>query len=304
MKRIYIVLLVAITTVSAFGAAANHVPELGTWSLGFTFNPASLGSQIKVQPKAGEFAGDFITTTALNPNQMFMLSQDPIAALRAKCLIKEHLNFRMSIGFSGSHINYSEYVKDDLAALAEATSEAKVVDQVRSEMNSTNIAVGVEYTMGKGNLHFVAGFNLLYAFAGGKLTCQYGNEMTIENPVPSAITMLANPSASSLNEWKAAQGITYARPTERYTKGFNHGLGFQVDAGVEWFFMDHLSLGANVTFTPIMAVMQPQTYAKYEGMSTLSYQKENFTSLISPGSWMLLYGTQNLGFQVSMNYYF
>lgn len=280
----------------------NHVPKVGSVSLGFTFNPASLASQLKVQPKVGEFARDFIKNDASN-RQMFMLSQDPIAALRLKVHAKEHLNVRVSIGFSGSHIQYSEYVRDDLAYTLNPNSEVKVSDDIQSKMNSTNVALGVEYSGGKGNLRFIAGFNLLYAFADSKMTCRYGNQLTPLNQVPSTMALLGTPDVD-LNEWQAAQGIAYARPIERHTKGFNQGIGAQIDMGVEYYFMDHVSIGATVTFTPIMGVWQPQTYSVYEGYSSKSTQVETYNALYSPGSWMLLYGTQNLGVQLSMNYYF
>jgi len=307
MKKYIILLSVLALSAGVLQAQAkkertNHSPEVGSVSLGFTFNPASMGSQLNVQPKTGEFAREILKTDA-NNRQLFMLSQDPIAALRLKVHAREHLNVRVSLGFSGSHINYSEYVRDDLAFELDPNSEAKVSDQIQSDMNSTNIAVGVEYAGGSGNLRFIAGFNLLYAFAGNKITCSYGNQLTALNQAPSTMSLLGTPG-TDLNEWQAAQGIAYARPTERYTKGFNHGIGAQVDMGVEYYFMDHVSIGATVTFTPVMAVMQPQTYSIYEGYSQKSAQVESYNALYSPGSWMLLYGTQNIGFQLSMNYYF
>jgi len=309
MKRISIVCALALSAGVLMAQKAerpDHSPSVGSWSLGFSFNVASLGSQLSVQPKTGDMAGEFIETNAGKSNQMFMLSQDPIAALRAKYHAMEKMNVLMSVGFSGSHINYSEYVKDDLAALVNANSESKVVDQVRMDMNSVNVSVGAEYTMGAKNLKFVAGGSLLYAVAGGDLTCSYGNTMTVNNPAPTTLNMVKSidGKVNGFTEWAGRQGIAYARPTERYSKGYNHGVGLQLHAGLEYFFMDHLSLGAVATFTPVMFVFQPQTWIKYEGLSSLSGQIENYTGLISPGSWMVLYGTQNLGLQLSLNYYF
>ncbi|MCQ2343170.1 MAG: hypothetical protein MJZ75_06780 [Paludibacteraceae bacterium] len=308
MKRISILLCTLVVNTGVLLAAdrPDHSPAVGSWSIGFSFNPASLGSQLSVQPKTGDMAGEFIETGAGKTNQMFMLSQDPIAALRTKYHAREHVNILIGAGFSGSHINYSEYVADDLAKLLNPNSESKVVDQVRSDMNSLNASIGIEYTMGVKNLKFVAGGSLLYAMAGGKLNCAYGNTMTVNNPAPTTLNMVKaiDSKVNGFEQWAGQQGIAYARPTERYSKGYNHGLGLQLHAGVEYHFMDHLSLGAVATFTPVMFVLQPQTWIKYEGLSSISGQIENYTGLISPGSWMVLYGTQNLGLQLSLNYYF
>lgn len=281
---------------------ANHVPAVGSVSLGFTFNPASLASQLKVQPKTGEMASTFIANTVQTKN-LFMLAQDPVAALRVKYRAAEHLGIRASLGFSGSYIDYAEYVKDDLGALLNPLGETKVADHVSGNFNSTNFAFGLEYTIGKGNVHFVAGMNLLYAFGGNHLYAKYGNEMTLANVAPTTMPML-DAVGGVLNEFTAAQGISWARPTERYTAGFNHGVGFQVDAGIEWFCMDHLSVGVAATFTPVMFAFQPQTWAKYEGVSAITNSVMEYNAMLSPGSWAVLYGTQNIGAQLSLNYYF
>ena len=152
------------------------------------------------------------------------------------------------------------------------------------------------------NLKFVAGLNLLYAFAGGKVGFAYGNQLTKENQVPTSMGLTA--TGGAYDDWTAAQGIAWARPVERKNVGFSHGLGIQADMGIEWFFIDHLSLGAAVTFTPVMFVKQCQTYTVYEGYSATLGDVMQYNKLVSPGSWACLYGTDNLGFQLSLNYYF
>ena len=153
------------------------------------------------------------------------------------------------------------------------------------------------------------GFSFLYAIGGGNLAFKYGNTMTPLNPVPSSLpysgwingpTAALNPDANA----GAAQGIAWARPLKTYNSGIHHGIGAQVDMGIEWFFQDRISLGAALTFTPIMFTFQPQTYTIMEGFSTKSGQVEEYHELVSPGGWSCLYGTENLGFQLSLNYYF
>lgn len=322
MKKMLYTLAAVMISASLFAeekTPGKNVPAVGSTSIGITFNVATLANNLSMQPKAGDFAGSYVEKLAGTSHQMFILSMDPLATFRVKHRMTEHMNFRAAFGFNGSTVNYAEYVDDDLAKAINPASEKQVADQVRSNLNSTNFAVGIEYTAGKGNLKFVAGANILYAFAGGKVDCSYGNAMTNQNIKPTQMKMTSmleptpvvpgveTPKQNSFNqwqEWQGHQGISYARPVECYNVGFNHGLGFQVDMGIEWFFIEHLSLGASATFTPVMFVFQPQTYTVYEGFSTISNQVENYNALVSPGSWACLYGTQNLGLQLSLNYYF
>ena len=85
-----------------------YQPAKGKWSIGVTFNAASLGSACSMQPKAGDMAGAFITDLASNPKQMFILSQDPVAAIRAKYYTSDKMALRMALGLNGSLINYRE----------------------------------------------------------------------------------------------------------------------------------------------------------------------------------------------------
>ena len=90
MKKILsiVLLLAAVLTASAQEKQKYYVPQKGDWSVGITYNPATMVRDIRVQPKPGDFAGAWIEELAASPKQMFILSQDPIAAVRAKYLIQ------------------------------------------------------------------------------------------------------------------------------------------------------------------------------------------------------------------------
>ena len=283
-------------------------PKVGDVAIGFTFNPVSLASRLSVQPNLGKAVNGTVAGNMAIEKQMYALSQDPVAAFRVKYRFQENWNFRASVGLSGSHINYTEYVTDDLAKLLDPQTENKVSDVVKSDLNSASVALGAEFVKGR-KIKFVMGFNVLYALGGGILKFDYGNKMTELNKVPSTLPYSGwisgtdpalNPDAAA----GAAQGIAWARPLKTNNSGIHHGLGVQVDMGIEWFFQDRISLGAAVTFTPVMFTFQPQTYTIMEGFSTTSGQVEQYNMLVSEGGWSCLYGTENLGFQVSLNYYF
>ena len=118
MKKILISTLLMMLAFTAIGQEKNkyYIPKKGDWSIGVTFNPATLGRNISMQPKAGEFAGDWIEELASSPKQMFILSQDPLAAIRAKYYLSSKMAVRATLGFNGSLVNYKEYVRDDLAS--------------------------------------------------------------------------------------------------------------------------------------------------------------------------------------------
>ncbi|MBR1564878.1 MAG: hypothetical protein IJ650_05975 [Paludibacteraceae bacterium] len=312
MKKIIAIVLAAVMAAPAVFAQEKNKewnePKVGDIAIGFTFNPVSLASRLAVQPRLGTAVNGTVAGNMAIEKQMYALSQDPVAAFRIKYRFAENWNLRASLGLSGSHINYTEYVQDDLAKTLDPLSENKVADVVKSDLNSGNLAIGAEFVKGK-KLKFVMGFSVLYAIGGGMLKFDYGNKMTELNKVPSSLpysgwisgaTPALNPDAAA----GAAQGIAWARPLKTNNSGIHHGLGVQMDMGIEWFFQDRISLGAAVTFTPIMFTFQPQTYTIMEGFSTTSGQVEQYNMLVSPGGWSCLYGTENLGFQVSLNYYF
>ena len=314
MKKTLTIILAALSLFSLTAAAQDgeykdpkYSPKHGDWSIGVTFNPASLAYKRGLQPKKHEFAGEFIEGMANSSKQMFILSQDPLASFRFRYILSPKWAFRASLGINGSHIDYREYVDDDLARAVNPDSRNQVVDAVVSNLNGGSLAVGLQYMAGRGPLRFIAGVGLTYSIAGGSLNFHYGNTMTAENRVPSSMPM-TRPAESgaepTLNDFKADLGISYARPTERYNVGYIHGIGINADMGIEWFMTGRLSLGAAMTFTPAMFLIQPQTYTKYEGFSSKTGNVETYNDLVSPGSHAVLYGTENIGLNISLNYYF
>ncbi len=311
MKKLMSILLAALMAAPVIMAQEKkewNEPKVGDIAIGVTFNPVSLASRLTVRPDLGKAVNGTVAGNMAIQKQMYCLSQDPVAAFRMKYRFQENWNLRVSLGLSGSHIHYTEYVQDDNAVALNPQSENKVADAVRSDLNSGNLAVGAEFVKGK-KLKFTMGFSFLYAIGGGILKFDYGNRISDLNKIPSTMpyTGWIAGTTGALNPDNAAgakQGIAWARPLKTNNSGIHHGIGAQVDMGIEWFFQDRISLGAAVTFTPIMFTFQPQTYTIMEGYSTISEKVEQYNMLVSPGGWSCLYGTENLGFQISLNYYF
>ena len=308
MKRfisaLALICLIATSASAQKSAKSYYTPKKGDWAVGVTFNPASLGSKLAIQPKHGEFAGTYVQGLALDKRQMFIMSQDPVAGIRLKYHTSNKSALRISAGLNGSVVNYREYVTDDRAVALNPNSANKVVDNAQSAFNSVSLMVGNEWKLGKKAVKFVFGFDVMYTVAGGKLRYQYGNAITEYNKVPSTMPMLSTTTNEGVNDWVENAAIPYARPVRSYNQGYIHGIGVSVDMGLECFVAERLSLGLALNFTPLMLTIQPRTWTTYEGFNNWSGKVEEFTNLVSPGSNALLYGTENIGCRISMQYYF
>lgn len=358
MKKFFI--LAATLLLFASAATAQEVtvakkgnkmtPSKGDFSIGFTFNPVALSKKISYQPGIGTFAGDWVGSQAEYPHQMFFLSTEPLASFMLKYRFTDHWGIRGSLGFTGSRTNYKEYVKDDFAMHRLEKSAGKytenlAVDVISAKLNAFTIGISAEYTKNFGALSFIAGFGIQYAVGGGSMSFKYGNDyINYEddgqrwinyNPTTTAYTQMKTTELEQgkLNGYNADDKYGYhgfnlnqltdgstVRPTDRYNIGYCNGIGFTCDMGIEWFFAGKMSLTAAITFTPLMIMFQPQTYATFEGIQTKDitwnngsaqtqyrekdqYEVVEFSHLVSPGSTALLYGTENLGFRIGFNYY-
>ena len=275
----------------------GFIPGAGSTGIGFAFNPVS-GIRANAQFRANDFVGNTIVNEGANPYQMFILAQEPMVSFRVKHKLSDKLALRVGVGFSGAYFNYKEYVRDDEAFFINPLSEDVVVDGIKYNLSGGGASLGLEFTGGSRKLRFVGGVSLLYSFGGGVMDFYYGNKMTNANQNPTLMALI-NP----LNDFATNGDVINGRPSKRYNIGFEHGVGLMCDMGIEWFFAERLSLGAAVTFTPLMVAFQPQTYTTYEGFSTATGQVVEYNKLVSPGSTTLLYGTENIGLVLSLHYY-
>ena len=308
MKKIILILLAcaATLTLSAQEKKAPYQPKPGTFSFGITFNPMAL--EKSYQPATGDYTGDYIKKLGTDPKQMFILGKEPLAAFMLKYRVSEHMSVRGNIGFTGSLINYKEYVDDDAALRQNSLSQAKTVDVIHNKLNSVSIGLAAEFHKNIGAFQFNFGAGLLYAIGGGSMSYTYGNPLTKEGGwARSTMPLLALPNPqdnTTLNQFEPnTNGIAVAYPVESYNQGYIHGLGLSVDMGIEWFCLPRVSVALSMTMTPIMGVFQPQTWTIYEGYSTFKDGLDRYNKLVSPGSNALLYGTNTFGLRFSLNYY-
>ena len=315
MNKIKVITVSLLCTLS-MGAMAQtekeakvYTPEVGSFAIGVNFNPvaAAQGGNAATFSTVGQFlygsASDdgIISNAESKPNQMYILAQQPMVAFSFKYQAKEHMAFKASVGFSGANINYREYVDDDRALALNPIAEDQVADAVNLKYAGGGVTLGLEFSAGK-NLRFVGGFGLMYSFGGGDVKFEYGNQITEANQHPTTMEKIDK----NINEF-ASSGCTwmdYGRPVKEYNIGMSHGIGIYLNLGLEWFFMKNASLGATVDLTPIMVAFQPQTYTIYEGYDKYNGKVAQYNDLVSPGSTYLLYGTENIGVNISLHYYF
>lgn len=309
MKKIVLLAVISLLPAVVFAQEskpAKYQPKKGDFSIGVTFNPVSLTNKTKMQPATGQFASEYLRDLGddgLNKS-LYIMSKDPLAAFHIKYRMSTNLSLRASVGLNGSKVDYAEYVRDDVAMMADPNSENKVIDKVSSSMNALSFGLGLEYSKNFGPISFIGGIGLQYALAGGSMKFQYGNAITSDDKTPSTIPLSAGmKAAGGLNENLQIPNVAWYRPVERKNVGLNSGIGLTCDMGIEWFFIGNLSLSAAMTFTPIMIVTQSQTYGVFEGWSTSANARVEYNNLVSPGSKAFLYGTENLGFRLALNYY-
>ena len=116
--------------------------------------------------------------------------------------------------------------------------------------------------------------------------------------------MTSEMKEGSVNDFTSRFGIAYGRPLDRYNSGYISAFGLSLDMGIEVFIAERISTGLTMSFTPVAVAFQPETYTVYEGFCSYTGKVENYTGYVSPGSNALLYGIENFGVRISMNYYF
>lgn len=282
-------------------------PKKGAFSFGVAYNPMS--EFASYQPEIKGFAGEFIKGLAEYPHEMYFLGIDPKVNFMFRYHLSDNWAARATIGFSGSKVNYKEYIKDDVAFKLDPKTTNKEVDCVHGSLRGMALSAALEYHKSFGKLAFVGGFGLQFASGGGTITFDYGNKFSEENPAPTTMPYSqCNPadyaSNGVLNEYNSdIDKVTYARPLERYNVGDCKALSLLGDMGIEYFFIGQMSITASVTFSPITIYWQPQTYAKFEGWHTTDKEVVEFNALVSPGSSAIFYGTQNFGIRFGFHYY-
>ena len=299
MKKIVSCLLMAALALPMFAqeesAAKNeYLPAAGDFAIGFNLNPfatfvgnmfnGTVGNAIDNDKIGGEALWSNTTTNAY-----------PVVSLQGKYMFTDNLGLRANIGLLLTRKNNREYVLDDEAVALDPLSKQKVVDAEYLSSHGGSLSVGVEYRIGKGRVQGVFSGSALYAFSVAHANYEFGNAITEANQRPTSGSFATYAAMSSQ--------MPNARLLHSYTDDGVHTIGLVGSVGIEGFVAPKISIGAEVNLA-LLYTWTPQQYGDFEGFNLLTAEVEHFTDLIAPKSSQFVFGTQNIGANLFMNFYF
>lgn len=314
MKRIFAFILVAALALPMFaqeeGKACKdkncqkdfsaYLPAAGDFALGFNLNPfVNFVGKMFNNSVNGTIDNSAIGGSGLiyNSDVASLAVPYSLVSINGKYMLSDQFGIRANVGLILNRQNQSVYSLDDAALALDPLSRTKVIDTYHNSQTGGSISAGAEYRIGKGRVQGVFSGNALYAFAIQNETYTYGNAITEYNQVPTT-------HAFSPSTWQAvSSAMPNARLMRDYTGSASHTVGLVASAGFECFVGPKVSLGAEVNLA-LLYSWTPQRYGTYEGFNIFSGEVETFTDLVEPKSSDFVFGTQNVGANLFMNFYF
>lgn len=271
---------------------SSWLPAQGDMSVGFSLDPlATFAGNL--------FNGNLDNTLEDLAGEPLLYRQLPnsCVSIMGTYMLTNELALRANIGFGYSLKQNNFFVQDDAALAFDDLSNAKVIDQMNSQILSGSFSAGIEYRLGKRlPIQGVFGAGLSYACGMSKSTYAYGNAITQLNQ---------NPSMNS--EMPATDAVTKYLPNARLlsvqSSDMIHMVGVYGSVGVEWFVTPKVALGANVNLGIYYELNPSETYV-YEGWNTITEQVDQHTELVAPASHGFHFGTDNIGASLYMAFYF
>ena len=270
---------------------SEWLPKQGDFSLAFSLDPIAtfVGNMFNGSPSNGldDLAGEPLLDG---------ITGAPMVSVMGTYMQTDQLAWKVNLGIGYTHKSNNEYVLDDAALFLDPLSRVKVVDTQAYNRIHGSIALGVEYRVGKNlPVQGVFGAGLNYAFGEISSKYNYGNAITELNQIPS----ISEPTL-----YEAVAGyMPNARPLNTQANNLIHMVGAYASVGMEWFVAPKIALGANVNFG-IYYEVNPSRATTYEGWNTATMQVEQFTELIAPASHGFHIGTDNIGANLYMAFYF
>ena len=271
---------------------SSWLPAQGDMSVGFSLDPlATFAGNL--------FNGNLDNTLEDLAGEPLLYRQLPnsCVSIMGTYMLTNELALRANIGFGYSLKQNNFFVQDDAALAFDDLSNAKVIDQMNSQILSGSFSAGIEYRLGKRlPIQGVFGAGLSYACGMSKSTYAYGNAITQLNQ---------NPSMNS--EMPATEAVTKYLPNARLlsvqSSDMIHMVGVYGSVGVEWFVTPKVALGANVNLGIYYELNPSETYV-YEGWNTITEQVDQHTELVAPASHGFHFGTDNIGASLYIAFYF
>lgn len=271
---------------------SSWLPAQGDMSVGFSLDPlATFAGNL--------FNGNLDNTLEDLAGEPLLYRQLPnsCVSIMGTYMLTNELAVRANIGFGYSLKQNNFFVQDDAAVAFDDLSNAKVIDQMNSQILSGSFSAGIEYRLGKRlPIQGVFGAGLSYACGMATATYAYGNAITELNQNPSMHSNM--PATEAVTKY-----LPNARLLSVQSSDMIHMVGVYGSVGVEWFVTPKVALGANVNLGIYYELNPSETYV-YEGWNTITEQVDQHTELVAPASHGFHFGTDNIGASLYMAFYF
>jgi hypothetical protein len=270
---------------------SEWLPKQGDFSLAFSLDPIATFVGNMFNGNLSNGLGNLAGKPLLDG-----ITGAPMVSVMGTYMQTDQLAWKVNLGIGYTHKSNNEYVLDDAALFLDPLSRVKVVDTQAYNRIYGSIALGAEYRVGKNlPVQGVFGAGLNYAFGEISSKYNYGNAITELNQIPS----ISEPAL-----YEAVAGyMPNARPLNTQANNLIHMVGAYASVGMEWFVAPKIALGANVNFG-IYYEVNPSRATIYEGWNTATMQVEQFTELVAPASHGFHIGTDNIGANLYMAFYF
>lgn len=263
-------------------------------SLPFT---AQAQSEEDYLPKAGDL-GLSVSANPLSQIATGVSYTQPLVSIAGKYMVSDKSALFLNVGwiYNYNHNNY--YANDDAALYLDPFSRAKVIDTREDQITGLNVSFGGERRIGKGKVQGVFGGGIMYAFSYYDIRYSYGNAITSINQQPSISDDLHTDI-----DYPDVPGVSYQRYLSEFNITPTHYIGLTGYAGVEWFVAPKVSVGAKLYLTAAYRFLSGDYYTA-EGYNYLTGQVEEWTELLRPSSHGFSFNRDNVGMDISFNFYF
>lgn len=270
-----------------------YTPQQGEWAVGFTLNPILnfVGNMFNGT------AGQIFDSKSLGGQPLFANADPayPLISIMGKYMVRDNVAIRANIGLLLNINNQNFYIRDDKAVLLDPLSIEKVIDKAHGETYGGSVFFGAEYRVGKKRIQGVFGGGLNYAFSIYQAKYTYGNAISEANQVP---TIGAGMPAFT-------QPISFmpnARTISQLSSG-THTVGLVGNIGVECFVAPKISLGLEANLAILYRIELP-SYKQLEGYNLITKEVQTYTDIAGQSASGFIFGTQNIGANIFMNFYF
>lgn len=303
MKRTLTIIMIcllpslAINAQDAESKQKVYVPQKGEFSLGVDLKPILKYVGNIFNGSSDNVLNNFGGEPALNNlNEIPEIKEkiegiSPDVSIMGKYMLTNNWALRANIGLMLKNDKLNYYVQDDKAVFLNPFETAKLIDTKTSNKSGLNVMFGAEYRKGTKRIQGVFGLSALFGFHNVKQTYSYANQLTTANQNPS----------TSLPE-SAAPVSGYRILSRKSTNNFCYGgVG---SAGVEWFIIPKIALGAEVNLTAYY-ITEGEQYVHSEGYNTSTQQVDTRYDIDpQPGNSYFRLGTGNVGGSLYLSFYF